>query len=49
MVGFWGNVSKAFVNEKAIIGYELINEPFCGDIYKDPLYFLPDTAGKKNL
>jgi endoglycosylceramidase len=49
LAGFWGNVSKSFVDENAIIGYELINEPFAGDVYKDPLYFIPGVAGNKNL
>lgn len=49
LIGFWGNVSNKFVNEKAVIGYELINEPFAGNIWADPLYFVPGEAGSHNL
>ena len=27
----------------------MINEPFAGDVYKNPLYFVPGEAGSKNL
>ena len=32
-----------------ILGYELINEPFAGNIYEDPRLVLPGVAGAKNL
>jgi len=32
---FWGNVSATFVNNDAVLGYELINEPFMGDLWLD--------------
>ncbi len=34
---FWAIVSNAFVNLPNILGYELINEPWAGDIYANPL------------
>ena len=29
--------------------WQLINEPFCGDFYKDPLLLEPGVADRKNL
>ena len=29
--------------------YELINEPFAGNIYEDPALLLPGLAGSQNL
>ena len=49
MTSFWRQVAKDFANEKAVIGYELINEPFAGDVWKDPFDFIPGVAGSKNL
>jgi endoglycosylceramidase len=34
---FWSIVANAFANLPNIFGYELINEPWAGDIYSDPL------------
>jgi endoglycosylceramidase len=33
---FWGIVAKAFSGDPYVLGYELINEPFLGDIYAHP-------------
>lgn len=46
---FWARSAAAFANTTGVIGYEVMNEPFAGDVYKDPLLFLPGNAGKKNL
>ena len=49
----WGNtwveVAKKFNGNKNILAYELMNEPWAGDVYADPLLLLPGEAGKKNL
>jgi hypothetical protein len=34
MVNFWAKSASVFANNSNIIAYELINEPWCGDIYK---------------
>ena len=34
---------------KKVLGFELINEPFAGDVYKNPLLFIPGESGSKNL
>ena len=31
---FWSKSAEAFVNTSAVIGYELINEPFAGDFFQ---------------
>lgn len=46
---YWTIVSKAFANRKSILGYELLNEPWAGDIYANPLLLLPGVAGHFNL
>jgi aryl-phospho-beta-D-glucosidase BglC (GH1 family) len=34
---FWGYVANKFKNNKNVLGYELINEPFGNDIYNTPI------------
>ncbi|KAL3309116.1 hypothetical protein Ciccas_012338, partial [Cichlidogyrus casuarinus] len=46
---FWSNVASRFKNHSGVLGYELINEPFAGNIYKNPLRGLPGYAGYHNL
>jgi endoglycosylceramidase len=47
-VGFWRETTAQF-RGTPLLGMELINEPFAGDIYKDPLLLLPGRAGAENL
>lgn len=46
---FWTQTAKAFKNSSSVLAYELINEPWAGDIFQNPFYFLPGEAGKYNL
>nr|CDS27473.1 glycoside hydrolase subgroup catalytic core [Hymenolepis microstoma] len=46
---FWEEVAKRFKNKTNVLGYELINEPFAGNIYTNPLRAMPAYAGKHNL
>ena len=46
---FWEVVVKAFMGERNVLGYELINEPWAGDIYSHPSLLLSGVAGRKNL
>eukprot|EP00756_Hemistasia_phaeocysticola_P023153 Hpha_TRINITY_DN15873_c1_g6::TRINITY_DN15873_c1_g6_i1::g.189793::m.189793/K05991/E3.2.1.123; endoglycosylceramidase len=48
-VEFWEESAKRWAGDTNILGLELINEPFAGDVYADPTLFLPGEAGKKNL
>jgi endoglycosylceramidase len=45
---FWTKIVTAFKN-KSILGYEIINEPFPGNIYKQPSLLLPGVAGSQSL
>jgi endoglycosylceramidase len=49
MVGFWGRAAAELAATPGILGFELINEPFAGDFYKDPLIMAPGVAGRRNL
>eukprot|EP00051_Salpingoeca_urceolata_P029767 m.7315 g.7315 ORF g.7315 m.7315 type:complete len:503 (+) comp2893_c0_seq2:2-1510(+) len=48
LADFWAHTATEF-RDTDIIGYELINEPWAGDVFADPLLFLPGQAGKINL
>jgi len=45
---FWAKVASSFKN-KNILGYEIINEPWAGNIYAQPSLLLPGIAGSANL
>ena len=47
--GFWSTVADYFKEDDNILGYELMNEPWAGDVYADPGLILPTIADKKNL
>ncbi|PFX24960.1 endoglycoceramidase-like [Stylophora pistillata] len=46
---FWAKTASAFKSFSNVIGYELINEPWPGDIYANPLLLVPNVADKMNL
>eukprot|EP01065_Artemidia_motanka_P006129 TRINITY_DN12_c0_g1_i1.p1 TRINITY_DN12_c0_g1~~TRINITY_DN12_c0_g1_i1.p1 ORF type:complete len:511 (+),score=194.07 TRINITY_DN12_c0_g1_i1:67-1599(+) len=46
---FWAEVSRAFGDAPHLLGLELINEPFIGNPYKDPLRLLPDIGDRQRL
>ena len=48
-IKFWQLSLKLWKNNPYILGCEIINEPFIGNFYKDPLLFIPGIAGQKNL
>ncbi|GMH74701.1 hypothetical protein TrLO_g1950 [Triparma laevis f. longispina] len=39
--GMCGVVAERFANRSEVLGYELINEPFMGDFYRDPIIAVP--------
>ena len=49
MANFWAHSAGVFAANPAVVGYELINEPWAGDVYKTPELFLPGVAGSRNL
>jgi len=48
-VGFWQQVAGYFKNTDTVLGYELINEPWAGDIFRYPSLLLPKEADRRNL
>eukprot|EP01102_Stenamoeba_stenopodia_P003368 TRINITY_DN1333_c0_g1_i5.p1 TRINITY_DN1333_c0_g1~~TRINITY_DN1333_c0_g1_i5.p1 ORF type:complete len:544 (-),score=80.71 TRINITY_DN1333_c0_g1_i5:434-1996(-) len=46
---FWKVVATTFSTQSNVIGYELINEPWAGDIYADPELLIPEYVNHKNL
>jgi endoglycosylceramidase len=49
MAQFWGAVAQRFQNNTYVLGYELLNEPFAGDIYRDPGLLLPGVTDARYL
>jgi endoglycosylceramidase len=46
---YWQQVAARFSGHSSVLGYELINEPWVGDVYEDPLRFLPGRTEKDFL
>ena len=46
---FWSVVAENFVGNPHVLGYNLINEPWHGDVFNKPGLLLPGNAGKRNL
>lgn len=38
---FWGQVAQRFQGNPYVLGYELLNEPWTGDIYRHPEQLKP--------
>ena len=49
MKNYWNAVSKKFRDCENCIGYEIINEPWAGNIIKNPLLLTPSYAENHNL
>lgn len=46
---YWGEISRQFKDESAVLGYELINEPYAGNIFANPSLLVPSVADRKQL
>jgi len=46
---FWDMVARRFKAQSSVLGYELINEPWPGDQYEDPLIMLPGRAAQRSF
>ena len=46
---FWQTVAERFKEQEHVLGYELINEPWVGDQFADPLLMIPGEAGQRSL
>lgn len=49
MGNFWIEVAKKFSKSANVLGYELINEPWAGDVFEDPKRLLPKVTEKTYL
>ncbi|CAF0798530.1 unnamed protein product [Brachionus calyciflorus] len=46
---YWRTVAQLFSNSTSILAYEIINEPWAGNIFQNPFLLLPGIADKVNL
>lgn len=46
---YWRKVATAFKDNPYVIGYEIINEPWPGNFYKNPLVMIPGLSEVFNL
>lgn len=46
---FWAHVAARFADHPGVIAYELMNEPFSGNVYKNILLWVPPTADNWNM
>ena len=46
---FLQEIARNFKGNPAVLGIEMINEPFAGDVYSNPSLFLPGVADRVNL
>eukprot|EP00729_Bicosta_minor_P008698 gene8698-2097_t len=49
LASFWAHAASVFKDTPGILGYEIMNEPFPGNLYADPTLALPGEAGRRNL
>jgi endoglycosylceramidase len=47
--GYWVAIAKRFSTFDNVLGYELINEPWAGDVYQSPKNLLPKVAEQTYL
>lgn len=48
-VSFWRYVASTFSGSNGVFGYELMNEPWAGNVVADLSLMLPGVAGRRNL
>lgn len=49
MGAYWQQIAMRFRSTSSVLGYELINEPWMGDVYEDKRRFLPGEVEKTYL
>ena len=45
----WRHIATTFGGLEGVFGYELLNEPWAGDVVADLSLMLPGVAGRRNL
>lgn len=46
---YWQKVAETFKGNQYVIAYELINEPWIGNIWRNPLLIVPSMAERLKL
>jgi len=46
---YWAKLASSYKSLPGVLGFELFNEPWCGDLYHDPSLVFPGVADRKNL
>jgi len=46
---FWVHLAEEFKDNEFVLGYELINEPWAGDVFAKPVLFIPGVADRERL
>ncbi|KAJ1556575.1 hypothetical protein HK405_002490, partial [Cladochytrium tenue] len=46
---FWAEVASRFRGRPNVLGYELINEPFAGQVFSNPSLLVPGVADRVNI
>ena len=49
LASHWRFMASEFGGMDGVLGYELINEPWVGDVTADASLLLPGVAGERNL
>eukprot|EP01031_Cornospumella_fuschlensis_P028006 gene28006-33819_t len=49
LAGYWMAIAERFKSSEHVLGYELINEPWAGDVYASPKSLLPTYAEQHYL
>lgn len=48
-ISYWSKLAQTFKDSPYVLGYELINEPFAGNVYANPSLIVPGVADRANL
>ncbi|GAM18779.1 hypothetical protein SAMD00019534_019540, partial [Acytostelium subglobosum LB1] len=48
-ISYWQKIAALYKGATNVLGYELINEPWAGDVYMNPELLVPGVADKLNL
>lgn len=49
MLKYWDTVSKRFANNQYVVGYDLLNEPPAGDVWRNTTNYINTTKTEKEV